>query len=166
MVGRTREETADEKASEETQERQVTAQMIYHRPTRSGVYALISAFQPWRIGLNEVDYTYVIKDEDRNIRYQLALSAYKAAFIRTEGAMTSTRLPHIEAIEGVVVTSESNFPVPVISPLRDTFIIDIENLTKCHEGLSYQRFKNLKELCDILIELEKEKIHKLLIPKV
>jgi len=166
MVGRTREETAEGKSGEENQERQVTAQMIYHRPTRSGVYALVSAFQPWRIGLNEVDYNYVIDDTNRKNRYQLAINAYKATFMRTEGAMTSTRLPHIEAIEGVVVKSESNFPVPVISPIRDTFIVDVENLTKCHEGLSYQRFTNLKELCDILIELAKEEIHKLLMLQV
>lgn len=165
MVGRTREETARKESGEETQERQVTAQMIYHRPTRSGVYALVSAFQPWRIGLNEVDYTYVIDDTNRKNRYQLAINAYKATFVRTEGAMTSTRLPHIEAIEGVVVKSESNFPVPVISPVINTFVEDIENLIKCHKSLSYQKFINLKELCDNLTELTNQEIYKLIMPK-
>ncbi len=38
----------------------VSTQMVYHRPTRSGVYAVISVFQPWRIGLNEAR-----QDKDR-----------------------------------------------------------------------------------------------------
>lgn len=162
MVGRTKEESTTEG---EKKEGAVTAQMIYHRPTRSGIYAIVSVFQPWRIGLNEVDYSYAIDADKRKSRYQLALNAYKAVFMRTDGAMTSTRFPHIEAMEGVVVTSETNFPVPAISPLNDEFITDMANLVKKHTGLSHQKFSNLSELCDIINELTAKDIYKLAMPK-
>lgn len=164
MVGRSREETGEKQSREETAERQVTAQMIYHRPTRSGVYAVVSVFQPWRIGLNEVDYSYAIDDDKRKIRYQLALNAYKATFMRTDGAMTSTRLPHAEAIEGVIVTSETNFPVPTISPLKDGFMEEMESIVEKQTGLSHNKFNNLIELCDIINELVNKDIFKLAIP--
>ncbi|WP_276624386.1 DevR family CRISPR-associated autoregulator [Methermicoccus shengliensis] len=77
----------------------VSTQMVYHRPTRSGVYAVISVFQSWRIGLNEArqsKYTYDADDSARERRYKLALKAYQLLFSRPEGAMTTTRLPHVE----------------------------------------------------------------------
>ncbi|MEO0294268.1 MAG: DevR family CRISPR-associated autoregulator [candidate division WOR-3 bacterium] len=163
MEGRSREEF--EAGQEETVERQVTAQMIYHRPTRSGVYAIVSIFQPWRIGLNEIDYNYVIDGERRQGRYQLALNAFKATFIRTDGAMTSTRLPHIEAVEGIMVISETNFPAPIISPIKDDYITQTENLVKGQKGLSNEKFSNLTELCTILDGLTTKVIYELTMPK-
>jgi CRISPR-associated protein Cst2 len=56
----------------------VSEQMIYNRPTRSGTYAFISVFQPWRIGLNEINYTYAVNDDARKKRYNLVLDAYKS----------------------------------------------------------------------------------------
>ncbi|MGB9714985.1 MAG: DevR family CRISPR-associated autoregulator [Thermodesulfovibrionales bacterium] len=162
MVGRTKEES---EAEEEKVEGAVTAQMIYHRPTRSGIYAIVSVFQPWRIGLNEVDYSYAIDDAGRKNRYQLALNAYKATFVRTDGAMTSTRLPHIEAIEGIVVISETNFPAPAISPIRDDYITEIDKIVEKQKGLSTQKFANLAELCLIMDGLSTKDIYKLAIPK-
>ncbi|MBC7074015.1 DevR family CRISPR-associated autoregulator [Candidatus Parcubacteria bacterium] len=106
-----------------------SSQMIYHRPTRSGIYALVSVFQPWRIGLNNANMKY-IQGVDRKGRYQLALKAYQAMFLRTEGAMTTTRLPHTEKFEGVIVISKTNFPVPVISPLKDSYIEEIKKINE------------------------------------
>ena len=104
-----------------------TAQMLYHRPTRSGTYAIVSVFQPWRIGLNNVNFNYDVNDNNgRKSRYQLALKAYQAMFMRPEGAMTSTRLPHTEDFEGLIVVSKTNFPVPIISPLKDDYKKQIE----------------------------------------
>ncbi len=99
-----------------------TPQMLYHRPTRSGIYGIISVFQPWRIGLNNVNFSYDIKDgKERQSRYELVLKAYQSMFSRPEGAMTATRLPHIEGFEGVIVVSKKNSPAPVISPLKDDY---------------------------------------------
>ncbi|MEM3504664.1 MAG: DevR family CRISPR-associated autoregulator [Archaeoglobaceae archaeon] len=108
-------------------------QMVYHRPTRSGIYAVVSVFQPWRIGLNEARqecYTYDVNNanEDRKRRYQIALKAYQIMFARPEGAMTTTRFPHVEDFNGVIVYSTKPIPVPVISPLKDNYIEEIEKI--------------------------------------
>lgn len=110
-----------------------TSQMLFSRPTRSGVYAVVTVFQPWRIGLNMVDYTYPT-EIDRDERYKLALRAYEAMFLRTDGAMTSTRLPHQEGMEGVLVISRGNFPVPVISPLKHGYKDELGKLVKASSG--------------------------------
>lgn len=133
---------------------EAAAQMIYHRPTRSGVYALVSVFQPWRIGLNEVSYEYV-GGIDREARYRLGLAAYKATFARTDGAMTSTRLPHVEALEGVVLISDRNFPVPVTSPLQNDYREKLDELRQATPGLEIQRFDSLPQLYALLNELAK-----------
>jgi|Deesub1362A_J573_1020465.scaffolds.fasta_scaffold02794_3 CRISPR-associated protein Cst2 len=160
IVGRSKEEVKARQEEKETQERQMTAQMIYHRPSRSGTYAIVSVFQPWRIGLNEVNYSYAIDNDERKIRYQLTLNAYKATLMRTDGAMTSTRLPHTEAIEGVIVVSETNFPVPAISPIGDDYITQLEDFVKKQNGFSLQKFSNLVELCAVLDELAEKDIYK------
>lgn len=111
----------------------VTTQMVYHRPTRSGVYAVISVFQPWRIGLNEArqsKYTYDADDSARERRYKLALKAYQLLFARPEGAMTTSRLPHVEDFSGVIVYSTEPMPVPVISPLKDNYASEIKTIAK------------------------------------
>jgi len=94
-----------------------TSQMVYHRPTRSGEYAVVSVFKPWYIGLEHFDYTYVIDHEERCQRFRAAMRAYQAMFWQPDGAMTTTRLPHVEGFEGAVVVSRSNLPVPVVSAL-------------------------------------------------
>jgi CRISPR-associated protein Cst2 len=133
---------------------EVSGQMIYHRPTRSGTYAFVSVFQPWRIALNEVNYQYV-SGVDRVARYKLALESYKACFARTEGAMTSTRLPHTEGLEGVVAVSTRNFPVPVVSPLKDKYQDDVQSLKSGSPGLEVETFDSLPELYSIFDSLAK-----------
>ncbi|MDW8030191.1 MAG: hypothetical protein RMK94_17570, partial [Armatimonadota bacterium] len=130
-------EGEQQEQQQEAREREVAAQMLYHRPTRSGVYAFVTLFQAWRIGLNEVNYTYVLRDSEgeataepkenvgtpeacppskdsRKKRYELVLTAYEWTFKRPDGAMTTTRLPHIEGIEGLVLVAEDAVPVPLL----------------------------------------------------
>lgn len=127
-----------------------TGQMVYHRPTRSGVYAVISVFQPWRIGLNNVNFSYDVNDDtQRKSRYQLALKAYQAVFLRTEGAMTTTRLPHAENFEGTIVVSRTNYPAPVISPLKDDYLQQIE-IIKTNIGNNSLEVKNFKSLAEFV----------------
>ncbi|MEM3112475.1 MAG: hypothetical protein QXY90_05495 [Candidatus Anstonellales archaeon] len=117
------------------------------------------------MGLNDLYYLYIQIEEDmQKSRYQLAMNAYKATFMRTDGAMTSTRMPHTEAIEGIVVTSETNFPVPIISPLKDGFAEEIESLVKKQKGLTHQKFINFTELFNIINELGDKEIFKLAMP--
>jgi len=125
--GKPDESAPGEQAEPAAEERRATSQMLFNRPTRSGVYAIVTVFQPWRIGLNTVDYSYPA-GLDRQARYGLALQAYEAMFLRTDGAMTSTRLPHPEGFEGAVVVSRENFPAPVVSPLKDDYRDELEHL--------------------------------------
>lgn len=130
-----------------------TEQMIYNRPTRSGVYAFVSIFQPWRIGLNEINYEYVLSDEDRKQRYDLVIDAYKAMLSRLEGAMTTTRLPHTSEIEGLIIIATNAMPVPLISPLKDDYKEQIEKIVK---PKNIQKFDSL---ATALQELDKLKTY-------
>lgn len=144
----------------EGEEEEIAVQMLYNRPTRSGVYAFVSVFQPWRIGLNEIDYSYAIDENIRQLRYHVALDAYKAMMLRLEGAMTTTRLPHMGTCEGVIVWSDNAMPVPVLSPLAQDYISQLESITgrvKCRA----EKFSNLDALLQKLDNLKKEKVYKL-----
>jgi CRISPR-associated protein Cst2 len=143
----------------EPQEEDATSQMIYHRPTRSGQYAVISVFRPWRIGLNNVDMQYVKVGEKnkeyeyRIERYRLALNAYRALFLNPEGAMTTTRLPHSGPFEGAVVYTTANHPVPLLSPLHDGYTDEVERLAKRIKA-TVRRFGSLDEFAATIDDLE------------
>ncbi len=139
---------ADEERTE------VAAQMLYHRPTRSGAYGLVTLFQPWRIGLDEVSYSYAIGEDERAKRYQLALTAYEWTFKRPDGAMTTTRYPHIEGLEGVILVSRKPVPVPLLSPLKDDYREKLEELGRIQDVETY-RFQDVVSLTIILSELKK-----------
>jgi len=141
---------AGEKVREKGEEAEVSEQMIYNRPTRSGTYAFISVFQPWRIGLNEIDYTYTIDDKTRKERYELVLDAYKAMMARLEGAMTTTRLPHFEDFEGLIVKTKNATPVPVISPLADSYAQQIEAIASAQNIQKFSSFASMFEEVDKL----------------
>jgi CRISPR-associated protein Cst2 len=136
-------------------EEEVAAQMVYHRPIRSGVYALVTLFQPWRIGLNEVKYAYVLDSGEQRRRYQLALTAYECAVKRPDGAMTTTRFPHIEGIEGIVLVSRQPVPVPMLSPLREDYREKLETLAG-KQNVEARKFDDLDGLVDILTTLGNE----------
>jgi CRISPR-associated protein Cst2 len=144
-----------QQAAEREERTEVAAQMLYHRPTRSGVYALVTLFQPWRIGLNEVNYTYALDSNERTRRYQLALTAYEWTFKRPEGAMTTTRFPHIEGIEGIVLISRQAVPVPMLSPLREDYREKLEALAQ-RQGVEAIKFDDFDQLVDILLRLQRD----------
>jgi CRISPR-associated protein Cst2 len=137
-------------AGEKEAKTEVTEQMIYNRPTRSGIYAFVSVFQPWRIGLNEIGYEYAIDDDARKTRYDLVLEAYKAMMMRLEGAMSSTRLPHFGDFTGVIVKSKKAFPVPVISPLKEDYIHQIEAIMGVEQVYSFDSITSMLSGIDAL----------------
>jgi len=136
-----------------------TPQMVYHRPTRSGTYAIISLFQPWRIGLNNVSLDYQMDENERQYRYQLALKAYQAMFMRTDGAMTTTRLPHTQSFEGAIVVSRVNFPAPVISPLKEDYINELEKIVSGSDGVEVRKFNSISEFVDEINILAEEGVY-------
>jgi CRISPR-associated protein Cst2 len=141
---------AGEKERKEGEEAGVSEQMIYNRPTRSGTYAFISVFQPWRIGLNEIDYTYAIDDTTRKERYELVLDAYKSMMARLEGAMTTTRLPHFEDFEGLIVKTKNATPVPIISPLTEDYATQIETIASAQNIQKFNSFASMLQEVDKL----------------
>lgn len=167
--------SGENKENEEEVE-DISTQMIYHRPTRSGVYAIISLFQPWRIGLNEAkqeEYTYDVEDDIRERRYKFTLKAYQIMFARPEGAMTTTRLPHVEDFSGIIVYSTEQIPVPLITPLKDNYIDEIksvvnnisDSINEKYKGkaspLKVVEFKNIGEFTEKMKELIKSKPFKM-----
>jgi CRISPR-associated protein Cst2 len=138
-------------------EEEITTQMVYHRPTRSGKYAIVSLFQPWRIGLDNVTMKYDIKVKDRINRYNLVLKAYQAIFTRTEGAMTSTRLPHTTDFSGIIVVAKNNIPVPVISPLKENYIDEVKKISRTIGEIDVIEFKSISEFVNELNNLLNKK---------
>ncbi|MBA2394157.1 MAG: DevR family CRISPR-associated autoregulator [Ktedonobacteraceae bacterium] len=92
-------------------------QNIFHRPASSGVYALVSHFELNRIGYNDITQTYALSEEERKRRMTLLLESVMYTFLELNGAMRSTQLPHLVALEGFIATSDSAIPAPLISPL-------------------------------------------------
>lgn len=152
-----------EEQAQEAEQTEVAAQMVYHRPTRSGVYALVTLFQPWRIGLNEVTYTYALDANGQKGRYQLALTAYEWTLKRPDGAMTTTRFPHIEGIEGIVLISRQPVPVPMLSPLREDYLEKLKALAH-QQSVDAKEFEDLDELVSILTELRNETPYRIPFP--
>ena len=131
------------------------AQAIYNRPTRSGIYAFLSVFQPWRIGLHDVSLQYIGSSDLRRQIYDWTLEAYKAMFVRLEGAMTTTRLPHVTGCKGLVVHTAGHFPVPIVSPLADNYYESIEELkVKAKIPIIIEEFNSLADLLGVLDELK------------
>lgn len=156
----------ESEAPQEERQRQVTSQMLFSRPTRSGVYALVTVFQPWRIGLNTVTYEYPVTLENRQSRYQLALRAYEAMFLRLDGAMTSTRLPHLEDFEGVLAISRTNAPAPVFSPLKKNYQDRLQALSEMDgEALETRPFNDVVEFVTQLRQLASDIPYTLTMPQ-
>ncbi|MDW8006910.1 MAG: DevR family CRISPR-associated autoregulator [Thermomicrobium sp.] len=149
----TRRRGTEESGQDGTAPEEVAGQMVYHRPTRSGVYAFVSLFQPWRIGLNEITYGYAIDSDARRRRYALAIEAYEWTLKRPDGAMRSTRLPHIERAEGVIVVSKKATPVPILSPLRDDYLEKVESLAQI-QGCEVATFADVDEMAEQLSRLK------------
>ena len=150
---------------------EVEQQMVYHRPTRTGIYAVISVFQAWKIGLNNVTREYIewkknSKDDNtdnvRKHRYELALKAYRAMFLQTEGAMSTTRLPHLLDFEGVIVYSTTNIPVPKISPLKKDYRTEIKKIAQQIDknNIEVKKFDSPSEFAEIISGLLKKQPYK------
>lgn len=125
-------------------------QAIFHRPANSGVYALICNLELGRIGVNEITYELVIKEESRKARARAAVQALMATLIKPSGAQRNTQNPHIVACEGVISTSSTYLPAPTVSPLNERYQDQIEKiretLNRIHpEAIEVYRFGDLAE---------------------
>src|SRR6266516_3313266 len=92
-------------------------QSIFHRPASSGIYAIVCHLELSRIGYNDIRQDYALTEHERQVRSSLLLESLLHTFIELNGAMRSTQLPHLVALQGVITISTGITPAPLISPL-------------------------------------------------
>lgn len=93
-------------------------QMIYYQPASSGIYALASHVELWRVGYNEALQSYVLPEDERRLRAGLVLQSLLHTVLEPRGAMRSTELPHLMALEGILTWStQRSRPAPMASAL-------------------------------------------------
>ncbi|MBK8903490.1 MAG: DevR family CRISPR-associated autoregulator [Anaerolineaceae bacterium] len=133
-------------------------QAIFHRPTNSGVYAIVTNLELSRIGYNDISHTYV-DGVDRQAQYAALLESILYTFIEMNGAMRNTQMPHLVALDGVVAVSYGIAPAPTVSPLNKDFKQVIEGtrdaINRLHnkDVVQVLPFDNLTEFSDILSTL-------------
>jgi CRISPR-associated protein Cst2 len=92
-------------------------QSLFHRPASSGIYAIVCHLELSRIGYNDIKQEYAIDRDERQRRLTLLLESILYTFVELNGAMRSTQLPHLVALEGLITTSSGSLPAPLVSPL-------------------------------------------------
>lgn len=124
-------------------------QMIFYKPIRSNTYAITIKIDLDRIGLDDENLTYVIDEETRIKRQKKIIQALRNMFIDMEGAMCSTRLPHIINIEGVVVDKKDVNDVLVkYSALNDDYKEKNKRI-----GTNVTEFNDIEEFVNVLDNL-------------
>lgn len=105
-------------------------QAIFHRPASSGLYALVSHLELYRIGQNDISRKSAIPDHNRRVRKRVAVEALGATLISPRGAQRNTQLPHITSAEGVITVSRTSIPAPTVSPLNSTYCDEIQAIAR------------------------------------
>ena len=133
------EDQRDKDAKDQQKSGANRGQNIFYRPASSGVYALVCHLELGRIGYNDISQRTAIDDTERQKRTTLLLESLMYTFLELNGAMRSTQLPHLVALEGFISTSTNSTPAPLISPLiggRDQRFAYREQAQKIAEALN------------------------------
>ena len=152
-------ERSAEKRAEDAEGQKTGAnlgQSIFHRPASSGIYAIVCHVELARIGFNDIKQQYAIDDDERQRRSSTLLESLLYTFIELNGAMRSTQLPHLVALEGILTTSTGVVPSPLISPLiggsddRSTYRQQVQEITTALNGndseqVSVQNFDTISD---------------------
>jgi CRISPR-associated protein Cst2 len=128
-------------------------QNIFHRPASSGQYAVVLNVDLYRVGRNDITLSYV-DGVDRQARIKALLKSVLSTFIKPTGAHRNTQHPHILDFSGVVATSLSSLPAPVVSGLNPDYraqikgIADSLNKTADNKPVAINEFNGLAEFSD------------------
>src|SRR6266516_4317258 len=136
-------------------------QSIFHRPASSGIYAIVCHLELSRIGYNDIRQDYALDDDERQLRATLLLESLLHTFIELNGAMRSSQLPHLVALEGAITTSAGVIPVSLISPLiggsddKQTYRTQLETIVNALNGtrepvVKSQPFENIGDFADTM----------------
>ena len=149
-------------------------QNLFHRPANYGEYAFICNIEVYRIGLNDINRTYPIDDNDREKRYQAILVSLISSMLNPEGAMTSSQKPHVTGFKGVVSWSHKLVPAPTVSALNSDYIKQIENVAENVNNIyktlnnnetinvvETEEFKNISDFVSIINKLLKDQPYKI-----
>jgi CRISPR-associated protein Cst2 len=133
-------------------------QNIFYRPASSGVYAFVCHLELFRIGYNDITQKPAISDEERQQRARLLLESLMYTFLELNGAMRSTQLPHLVALEGFISTSDNTIPAPLISPLVEGYCEQAEGIATAFNGtgaehVKLHRFNTLSEFAQQMRQL-------------
>lgn len=126
-------------------------QMIFYRPIRSNEYALTIQVELDRIGFDDEKLIEAVSPEIKKRRQKICLNAIKNMFLDIEGALCSTRLPHLRDIKGIIVHKTNKGEIlSKYSALNDDFI-------KKNKSLSNKNyvFSNIEEFSNKIDELVK-----------
>lgn len=106
-----------------------TGQMLYRRSCRSGQYGMCVRYKSVGIGVDTNRWLLVIKDDSERIRrHKAILAALLDQLLSPSGALTSTMLPHLTGVEGVIAVRNTAGRAPIYSPLQSDFIERLKSL--------------------------------------
>jgi CRISPR-associated protein Cst2 len=111
-------------------------QPIFHRPASSGIYALVCNLDLWRIGQNDITRSYVVSQSDRTARARALLYALSAMLVKPVGAQRATQAPHVLGLDGVIATSTTTLPAPMVSPLSSDFKVAIGRIAATYNSIA------------------------------
>ncbi len=139
----------------------VGSQPIFHRPASSGVYALICNLDLYRIGLNDITRQAAIALNDREARAKALIHSLMATLIKPTGAQRNTQNPHIVACTGVIATSSTSLPAPVLSPLHENYRDQVNEVAAVLNSIrpgsvSVHRFETLADGARLLANIASE----------
>lgn len=134
-------------------------QNIFHRPASSGQYAVVVNVDLYKVSRNDITLSYV-NGVDREARIKAVLKSLLNTFIKPTGAHRNTQHPHIVDFSGVIATSLSTLPAPVLSALNPKYREDIKtiadnlNKTTTENPVAVKQFDSLAafsgEMADII----------------
>ena len=137
------------------------SQTVFHRPANSGVYALICHVELSRIGFNDVTREIVLPVRSRKLRQQAALQALLATLVQPAGAQRNTQNPHILGCSGVLSTSTSYLPAPLLSPMAEDYRLQIAAIADTlnritPKAVRTRDFATLAEAVALIEQIRKE----------
>lgn len=108
---------------------QGNGQMIFKKSVRSGAYAQCVRYKAAGVGVDTEIWQPVITDQEERLkRHHAILMALRDQIQSPSGAMTTTLLPHLTAIQGVVAIKATAGRAPLYSPLSSDFVSELENI--------------------------------------
>jgi CRISPR-associated protein Cst2 len=148
------------KGSQENESQEKTGggnlgQAIFHRPASSGQYAIVCHIEFSRIGYNDIRQQYALSLEERTRRGAVLLESLLHTFVQLNGAMRSAQLPHLVRLEGALAYSTTMLPAPLISPLADDYVDQMQRIgTALGSGsITVAAFDSLGQLAEQVQDL-------------